>query len=254
MQTSALATLGRTCTLPRMEPGAERALRFSRQLEAEDVRLAAELREVGELEVETEDVRSRAVAADAFLSRLPAEREGASTAVRAAEEELERKREALVRAESELGVAERGRNEEALAEARRAVVRARDAASMARKKLERAVAALEDLERRAATVASQLPGLAESAERLSQRLATVARLSRQGTAPPESGLAGTIDWSRRALAALFVARSGLESQREGVVRQANELAASVVGEGVAATSVEGARRRVEAALAAGEPG
>ncbi|MBA3788673.1 MAG: hypothetical protein H0X21_08270, partial [Actinobacteria bacterium] len=57
------------------------------------------------------------------------------------------------------------------------------------------------------------------------------------------------EWVSRAHAAVFVARSGLETERERVVREANELAASVLGEPFSATSVDVVRKRLEQRLA-----
>ena len=66
--------------------------------------------------------------------------------------------------------------------------------------------------------------------------------------PPERGLDGLADWGARAHAAVFVARSGLETERGRVVREASELAASVLGDPLAATSVAGIRERLEERL------
>ena len=63
--------------------------------------------------------------------------------------------------------------------------------------------------------------------------------------PPAPGIEGVLEWAARAHAAVFVARSGLETERERVVREANELAASVLGEPLYATSVALVRQRLE---------
>ena len=63
--------------------------------------------------------------------------------------------------------------------------------------------------------------------------------------PPGPGIEGVLEWAARAHAAVFVARSGLETERERVVREANELAASVLGEPLYATSVALVRQRLE---------
>ena len=226
----------------------ERTLAYARQLERSDRELAGAIAEIVAVETETAALRGEAVGADAFLARLPAEREATAAALAAAEGELEEKRAAVARAESELAAAERGRDEEVLAAARRTVVRSRDAGAMAEKKVERARALAEELARRAEATVEQLPKLVERARLLAERVGRIRRISSPGAALTEPGLAGAIAWCGRALAALFVARGGLESEREGVVRQANELAASVLGEPFAATSAAGARERLENAL------
>jgi hypothetical protein len=56
------------------------------------------------------------------------------------------------------------------------------------------------------------------------------------------------EWGTRARAALLVARSQLASERDAVVRQANELGASVLGEPLPALSAGEIARRVEGTL------
>ena len=63
---------------------------------------------------------------------------------------------------------------------------------------------------------------------------------------PETGLAGAAAWAARVRGALLLTRSALESERERVVRQANELLASVSGEPAPAASVALVRERLEA--------
>jgi hypothetical protein len=123
-------------------------------------------------------------------------------------------------------------------------VRTRDALASSRRKLERAAEARDALAFDAAAAAQEEPELGRAAEELAARLAAAPRVSR-GATEPGPGLAGTIDWGGRARAALFVARAGLDAERERVVREANELAAGALGEAVAATSVAGVRERLE---------
>jgi hypothetical protein len=87
--------------------------------------------------------------------------------------------------------------------------------------------------------------LESTARALADRLAHVPRVSHGASQVPAPGLAGTIGWGDRAHAALFVVRGGLDTERERVVREANELAASALGEPVSATSVAGVRERLE---------
>jgi hypothetical protein len=69
--------------------------------------------------------------------------------------------------------------------------------------------------------------------------------------PPTEDLAAVARWATDARAALFVARGQLAAQREQLIRQANELAAAVLGEPVTAWSAAAAARRVEAGDAQG---
>jgi hypothetical protein len=94
-------------------------------------------------------------------------------------------------------------------------------------------------------VREEAPRLEERARELAARLGGLSRVSRQASAAPAPGLEGTIEWGARARAALFVVRSGLDTERERLVREANELAASALGEPAAATSVALVRERIE---------
>ena len=226
----------------------ERALRYARELERDDERLARDIAEVSVLAVEVEAVRDRAAAIAELLTRLPSERDRARLALEAAEDDLARRRAEAGEAAAALARAEeRGEDREALAAARRAAVRTRDAASMGEKRARRAREAVEAIERNAAAAEDEAPRLGERAAELSRRLATTGRLSRSGVAPPAPGLDGAREWAGRARAALFVARGGLESERERVVREANELYASVAGEPAYGSSVTRVRERLERA-------
>jgi hypothetical protein len=72
---------------------------------------------------------------------------------------------------------------------------------------------------------------------LAASLAGRERLAAEAGAPPAAGLGGVVAWAVAARAAVFVARSGGIREREAVVREANELAAAVLGEPVAGASV-----------------
>jgi chromosome segregation ATPase len=224
---------------------ADRLLLLARELEARDERLAAAIAEVGALQRSAEDVRERALAVEEFLERLPLERETAETALGDAQNEAHARSRALADAEDELARAEQSADRERVAAARRELVRAGDAAASAERKLARAREALEELARRAESLRAEAPRLAERARGLAGELARLPRISGQATAEPAPGLEGTVEWGSRARAALLVVRSGLDTERERVVREANELAASALGEPVAATSVSLVRERIE---------
>jgi chromosome segregation ATPase len=222
-------------------------LRIARELEARDERLAAAIAEVDALQREAEEVRGRARAFEEFLERLPLEQEAAEAALREAEREADARTRALADPEDEVGRAEDSRDPERLAAARRALVRARDAAASAGRKVARSRQVLDHLAREAESVRRESPLLERRAHELAGRLARMPRISGKAAEEPVPGLGGTIDWGDRARAALFVARSGLETERERVVREANELATSALGEAAAPTSVTLVRERLERA-------
>jgi chromosome segregation ATPase len=181
-----------------------------RELERRDAAVARAIEAASALERALEELRRQAEALAGRLARLPAERERLATARAAADD-------AVRAARRELGQA------------------GEDEAAAARSGLERAEAGLEDidaaaadLERNAAAAESERERLDTDARAAAERLAALERV--HAVAAPRPGLAGVLDWSSRARAAVFVARSGLEQERERVVREAGELGASLLGE------------------------
>lgn len=223
----------------------EGTLAFARELEQSDARLEAALAELDELQRDVDGVRTRAAEIDAFLRALPDARAAAAARVRAAERELEERRIAAERAQQELERLERAGKDDAAAEARRAASRLRDAVSLGERKLARAVDVRAALEREAGEARAEEPQLEERARVLAERLQRVPRISREATAGPDAGLAGTLAWAARARAGAFVVRGGLDAERERVVRQANELASFALGEPVYAGRVSAVRERLE---------
>ena len=67
-------------------------------------------------------------------------------------------------------------------------------------------------------------------------------------ARPGAGPAEIAEWGTQVRAALLVARSQVTAERDALVRQANELAAGVVGEPVAAMSASGAAEILRSTL------
>jgi hypothetical protein len=213
---------------------------YARELEAEDDGLAEAIAAVEELRGRAGELRARAVHAAGFLAALPEARAAAAAALEDAQAGLERRVAETTEAEARL---ERAEKEEAVLAARRAVVRTRDLATGAERKVDRLRAAAEALVAEAWAVEAALPELDRRAVDLAGRLAGVPRAGEVGA--PQPGPAGVEAWAARAEAALFVARGGLETERERVIRQANELAASVLGEPLAASRVSLVRERLE---------
>jgi chromosome segregation ATPase len=221
------------------------ALALARDLERRDAALGAAIEQTTALLSEAEALRVRAEEIRATLLRFPAEEAEAEALVSRVREELERRRAELARAEQELDAAARSDDAMRARSARRALDRARDAASFAQDRLARAEEALAGARRNVEDAGSEVPRLEDGARRLAERLRAVPRLSEQGREPPGTGLDAILEWWSRARAALWVVRSGLEEERELVVREANELAASALGEPLYATGVSGVRERLE---------
>ncbi len=79
-------------------------------------------------------------------------------------------------------------------------------------------------------------------------MAGLERVSASGRDVPGDTLGELPGWAARVRAALFVVRGQLEGERERVVREANELGASVLGDPVTGASVALVRRRLEQTL------
>lgn len=205
------------------------------------------LAEVDALAEEVERIREEAAAARERLERLPGERaaarverEEARALAAGRHEAQEAAAAALAKAE-----AEAGRDEAWIVEARREELRARDLLSSAERRAERARADEDRLEGEKAALAQTVQELAERARRLADELARRPGLSETAGPPAEAGPAELAAWATETRAALFVARGRLASEREAVIRQANELGALVLGEPLTAQSAALVARRVE---------
>ena len=223
------------------------ALAFIRELERADEEVARVLAELDDLARETDALRARAVELEAFLVRLPAEREAIERAVAEAEREIEARTEDLERARRELAAAEGGRDRDRLAAARRDEVRARDVLRVVERRGEGARAGRAARAARADEAAREAPELEARARHLADLLRGRPRLAEQAGSDPPPGLAGVSTWAGNARAALFVARGGLAREREGLIRQANELGALVLGEPLVSASPSLVARRIERA-------
>jgi chromosome segregation ATPase len=225
-------------------------LTHAADLERRDAAIARELDTVRGLAERAGQVRARAGEARAALERIPVELEelGARRAVAGAE--AARAGEELERAESRLAALEssRRRREDELDRARKELATARDALADARTQVER-------IDERAALVRDEQRSLAVEADALGAAAAQVAsamqdlaRLGEAAAREPGTTLDDVEEWGGHARSALFVARGTLESERERIVLEANELGSSVLGEPLGASSVALVRRRLAAHL------
>jgi DNA repair exonuclease SbcCD ATPase subunit len=212
---------------------------YARELEAEDGALAEAIAAIEALRRELFELRGRAAHAVTFVAGLPEARTGLAAALRDAGEELERRRREAAEADARL---ERAAKEEEVLAARRAVVRTRDAATTAGRKVERLRGEAEALEAEAHAIEAGLPELERRAAELVDQVRALHRASDPGL--PAPGAAGVAAWASRAEASLFVARGGLETERDRVIRQANELAAAALGETLA-SNVRRVREQLE---------
>jgi len=223
-------------------PVVEATLGFAAELERRDEELARSLADVERIQADVDELRRHADATRAFLDELPeliAHREGDEQAAAAA------------RADAEAQVAAA---DEALARARKD-----DQRLEAERQRQQALAAMSDAERWLAQARSELEVARAQgeqhradAEHLSGRAGELAPRVRD-VPPPENGLPGALDWASRARGALLLERSNLVREREAVIRDANELTASVLGEPLVSSAVAGLRDRLALALGESSP-
>ncbi|HLM33704.1 MAG TPA: hypothetical protein VK285_06510 [Gaiellaceae bacterium] len=228
----------------------EQTLAFLRKLEGTDATLSAAEAELAELAGEVERVRLRAAELEEFLSRLPVERERLQADRVDAEQQSARALRAKDEASESLADAERGRSAEAVAEARRAVIRTQDALRMADRRVSELGEEFAKLDGAAANAIREAAELETRAHRLAAAFGEHPRLAEQGTSGPLPGLTGIVEWGSAARAALFVARGGLSSEREAVIRQASELGSVLLDEPLLAARPAIVLRRVEELKAA----
>jgi hypothetical protein len=220
------------------------------ELERADEVAAAELAEVDELRADVLDLRERALELGAFFTRLPAERTAAAEAAEEAVRALAAARVAAERAAEASARAEGNADAERVAEARRFEVRARDSLHMAERRAQSAREQMTDLEARAEAAERETAALEARARELAASLEPRPRLAYDAVGGPQQGAPGVAEWGTRARAALLVARSQVEAEREAVVRQANELGALVLGETLPPLGASAVARRVERELGA----
>jgi hypothetical protein len=222
----------------------ERVLALLHELERADGENGALLDELDRLARETAAVRVGSLELQDFVARLPSRRADAAAELARAREEEADARAALAEAEEAVRTTKR----DGEAEARRFEVRARDRLSVAGRRRAEAEAAAEKVEGEARATQREARGLEQRARVLAEELRGRPRLAEGAGVVPDPGLGGVADWGETARAALFVARGQVATERDAVIRQANELGSVALGEPLGSASVEVVAHRVEAAL------
>jgi len=206
----------------------DRALTELRGLAARDAELADRRAEIGRRDAEIAAIRRRVEEIEAALAAQPAERRSREAEVDEARAELDRRRDELAHAER---VLEEAQTDDERERERRAVDRALDHIAVAQARLDRAEAALVELERETVDLPHELEELEERARRL------------PGTPEPAGAL---VEWASRAHAEAFVAAGQVDTERERIIREANELASMLLGEPTYGSTPAQALARVEA--------
>ena len=223
-------------------------LALLRDLERADEAVAVELAEVDELSAGVRELRAQALELASFLGSLPEERAAASQAMVAADRLLAEARTAAERAADELAGAESDGSRDRLAESRRFELRARDSLHMAERRAASARERAEEVDALAKAAERTTADLEDRAGELAAALSARPRLPGEAVAVPGPGTTGIVEWGTRARAALLVARSQLATERDAIVRQANELGAVVLGQTLPPLGAAAVARRVEREL------
>ena len=213
-----------------------RALAELDHLVDRDEALAASAAQLLELEATVDRIRARAEAIDRFFAAYPAEEARLASMIESAAGGLERRRDELTAAEAELAAAHAEDDRE---RAEKAVARAVDHLALAESALLRARSEHEALERDAAALPAELTTL----EAETRHLTAQAQLPEL---PPVAGPRSLAEWASQAHAGLFVALSQIDTQRERIIREANELASMLLGEPTYGSTVAQALQRVQA--------
>jgi hypothetical protein len=224
-------------------------LALLRELERADEAVGTELTELDELYASVAEIRGRAVELQELFAQLPEERKAAAAAVRETETALAEAQDSRRRALEEVTASEAAGDAERVAAARRFEVRARDHLHIAERKAEGARRHESELETRAEAGRREAAELERRARALADALEGRPRLT-DALAGPRTGPEGVAAWGTQARAALLVVRSQLGAERDAVVRQANELAAVLLGEAIPQTSAAAVAARVERELGA----
>lgn len=221
------------------------------ELESADAACSAALDELDALLRETASLRERTDAVASLLAAGPGDVARLGAAAQEAADETRRRAGSLREAESELAAAEARGDEERLATARRFHVRARDALAVAERRAAGLVAERDELRRRLEAAEREPPELEARAGSIAAELRGRPGISSDAAHEPPPGLAGVADWARTTRAALLVARNAVATERDLVIRQANELGSMLLGESLIATSAAVIVRRVEGEVSTG---
>jgi tetratricopeptide (TPR) repeat protein len=214
-----------------------RAIDDLRKLAARDKALGAREHRLLELDAVVRRIRERAEAMEQFFVRYEEARRRARSAIDAADAAVAMRGRQV--ADAEAALAAEG-DQERRELARRALERAEDHLSVAHISHASALSDAEQLEQQAEDWQEDLPELERVARELSPDLPDVE--------PPGSGGRILIEWAAHAHATLFVAVRQVETERERVIREANELASALLGEPTYGSTAAQALDRVEHAV------
>ncbi len=192
---------------------------------------AAESARLHSLDEAVAEVRARAEAIAGFFAAARDEEQRLRAAEADAHDDAVRRQAELATAEAEL---ERATGETERQLTRLRVDHARDYVEVAAHVAERAAESRFAFDRRADDCTRELPRLEERAAALAAEIPE--------SAPPGDDLA---EWASQAHSVLFVAAGQVDARRERAIREANELATSILGESTHGSTPAQALAQVE---------
>jgi hypothetical protein len=216
-------------------------------LEGHDEGLASEVERVSSLLRRAAEIRGGAARVRERLDAIPGElaaSERSEADARGREAEARAEHAGAERRADELARARRP-GSEARAQAERDVVRTLDGVHDAVGRVARVIVRRAEVADEQRGLRLEADELVRAARSVAADIGTLPRVSASGRDEPGGGLPELEEWGARAHAALFIARSTLEAERERVVDEARATGAALLGEPLAGTSVKLVRRRLQ---------
>jgi chromosome segregation ATPase len=224
-------------------------LSHARELERRDSTIARELEAVAAVAQRVSAVLERASEVRTALTALPGELDELTRRLGSAENEADAAKSALAQADDRVTALARSRRgkEDELDRAEREATTARQLLADAESEVVRSREHLEELRASEPRLREDAGTLVREAEGLGNELARLPRISETEILRPGESFEELEQWGLMARSALLVSRGTLEAERERLVVEANELAALVLGDSSAGSSVTLVRRRLEEA-------
>ena len=222
----------------------------ARELERRDSAIARELEALGDVAERVSAVRERASEVRAALTALPGELDELARRLGSARTDAEAAKETLASADERVAALARSRRskQDDLDRAEREATTARQLLVDAESEVARVGEQIDELRASEPALRKDARTLVHEAEGLAGELARLPRISESEDLRPGDSLEELEQWGLLARSALLVSRGTLEAEHERLVLEANELAALVLGDSSAGSSVTLVRRRLEEAV------
>jgi chromosome segregation ATPase len=211
-----------------------RAVQELRSLARRDAVLSTAIRRVEEQEAVVAHTRARSDAIAQFFATLPEQESRLRSEIENSEDSLARRRDEVTELQRVLDLAQ---SEDERERTEKAIARGRDHVSAAEVRLGRARSALKELQEDAAEFPTELERLEVGASALCAEDSSLPAV--------EGGLDALSEWASRAHSVLFLALSQLTTERDRVIREADELASMLLGEETYGSTITQTLRRIE---------